>query len=118
MTRLRRRMIEDMLVRNLAANTQRAYLQQVRAFAEHFKSSPAALGPEEVRAWQLHLLEVQQRSRSTLVVATAALRFLYTVTLKRDWAVEEIPMSKTPSKLPVILSPLPLTQRSGHHSNL
>lgn len=110
MTPLRLRMIEDMRVRNLAANTQRAYLQQVRAFAEHFKRSPAVLGPEEVRAWQLHLLEVQHRSRSTLVVATAALRFLYTVTLKRDWAVEEIAMSKVPFRLPVILSPDEVTR--------
>uniref|UniRef100_UPI002AB12EB7 site-specific integrase n=1 Tax=unclassified Burkholderia TaxID=2613784 RepID=UPI002AB12EB7 len=104
MTPLRRRMIEDMRVRNLAANTQRAYLQQVKAFAQHFGRSPEVLGPEEVRAWQVHLIEVQRRSRSTLVVATAALRFLYTVTLKRDWAVDEIPLSKVPLKLPVILS--------------
>ncbi|KVQ98751.1 integrase [Burkholderia ubonensis] len=105
MTELRRRMIEDMRVRNLAANTQRAYLQQVRGFAQYFGRSPALLGPEEIRTYQLHLVEVQRRSRSTLVVATAALRFLYTITLKRDWAIEEIPMSKVPRRLPVILSP-------------
>ncbi len=104
MTPLRRRMIEDMRVRNLAANTQRAYLQQVNAFAQHFGRSPEVLGPEEIRAWQVHLVEVQRHSRSTLVVATAALRFLYTITLKRDWAVDEIPLSKVPPKLPVILS--------------
>ncbi|MEX3901194.1 phage integrase N-terminal SAM-like domain-containing protein [Paraburkholderia sp. BR10954] len=77
MTPLRRRMTEDMRVRNLAANTQRAYLQRVHAFAEHFGRSPDLLGLEEVRAWQVHLIEVQRRSTSTLVVATAALRFLY-----------------------------------------
>lgn len=104
MTALRRRMIEDMRVRNLAANTQRVYLQYVRAYAEHFGRSPALLGPEEIRAWQLHLIEAH-RSRSTLVVATAALRFLYNVTLKRHLAIEEIVMSKQPRKLPVILSP-------------
>lgn len=104
MTPLRQRMIEDMRIRNLAANTQRAYLQQVSAFAEHFGRSPKLLGLEEVHAWQVHLVEVQRRSSSTLVVATAALRFLYNVTLKRDWSVNEIPMSKTPRKLPVILS--------------
>ncbi|WP_196251564.1 phage integrase N-terminal SAM-like domain-containing protein [Cupriavidus necator] len=104
MTTLRRRMTEDMRVRNLAANTQRAYLQYVHAFAQHFGRSPEFLGPKEVHAWQLHLVEAQ-RSRSTLVVATAALRFLYHVTLKRDWAVEEIATSKKPRMLPVILSP-------------
>jgi hypothetical protein len=83
-------------VRNLAANTQRPYLQQVSNFAQYFGRSPALLGPEEIRAYQLRLAEVQRRSRSTLVVATAALRFLYSVTLKRDWPIDEIPMSKVP----------------------
>lgn len=110
MTPLRRRMIEDMRVRSLAANTQRAYLQQVSNFARHFGRSPELLGPEEVRAWQVHLIEVQRRSSSTLVVATAALRFLYHVTLKREWAVEELPLARTPRKLPVILSQEEITR--------
>ncbi|MBB5409963.1 site-specific recombinase XerD [Paraburkholderia sp. HC6.4b] len=123
MTALRRRMIEDMRVRNLAANTQRAYLQQVRGFAQYFGRSPALLGPEEIRAYQVHLAEFQQRSRSTLVVATAALRFLYTITLKRDWPIDEIPMSKVPRRLPVILSPDEVTRflesiRSVKHRSL
>ena len=96
MTPLRQRMVEDMRVRNLSANTQRAHLQRVGAFAKHFGRSPATLGPEEIRAWQLHLVEVRQLARSSLVTATAALRFLYTVTLKRDWAVDDIVMSKQP----------------------
>ncbi|MFM0721907.1 site-specific integrase [Paraburkholderia strydomiana] len=104
MTPLRQRMVEDMRVRSLSANTQRAYLQQVGAFAKHFGRSPATLGPEEIRAWQLHLVEVRQLARSSLVTATAALRFLYTVTLKRDWSVDDIVMSKQPRTLPVILS--------------
>jgi integrase/recombinase XerD len=57
MTPLRRRMIEDIRVRNLAPNTQRAYLQQVHAFAEHFGRSPDLLGPErqfEWFAWQIN----------------------------------------------------------------
>ena len=110
MTPLRRRMIEDMRVRNLAANTQRVYLQQVSNFARHFGRSPELLGPEEVRAWQVHLIEVQRRSSSTLVVATSALRFLYHITLKREWAVEELPLARTPRKLPVILSQDEVTQ--------
>jgi hypothetical protein len=51
MTPLRQRMVEDMRIRNLSANTQRAYLQQVGAFAKHFGRSPATLGAEEIRAW-------------------------------------------------------------------
>jgi site-specific recombinase XerD len=104
MTALRERMVEDMRVRNLAANTQRVYLQHVARFAKYFERSPTLLGPEELRSYQIHLIEIEQRSRSTLVVATAALRFLYIVTLKRDWSIDEIPMSKVPLKLPQVLS--------------
>jgi integrase/recombinase XerD len=104
MTPLRQRMVEDMRVRNLATNTQRAYLQQISAFAKHFGRSPAMLGSEEIRAWQLYLIDVRKLARSSLVTTTAALRFLYKVTLKRDVAVDDIVMSKRPRTLPVILS--------------
>ena len=104
MTHLRQRMIEDMGIRNLADNTQSAYLQQIISYAEHFHRSPEELGPEAVRAYQLYLTNTRRLSPSSISVATGALRFLYKVTLKRDWAVDEIPMPKRPFKLPVILS--------------
>jgi integrase/recombinase XerD len=104
MTRLRQRMLEDMAVRNLAENTQSAYVQQVVAYARHFHRPPEELGPEAVRAYQVHLTQTRMLSPSSVSVATGALRFLYNVTLKRGWAVEEIPMPKRPFRLPVILS--------------
>jgi len=104
MTPLRQRMLEDMAIRNLADNTQSAYLQQVIAYARHFDRSPAELGPEEVRAYQVYLTQTRMLSASSVSVATGALRFLYKVTLKRPWGVDEIPMPKRPFKLPVILS--------------
>ena len=55
MTPLRRRMLEDMQVRNLSSPTQTTYLQHVARFARHFHRSPECLGPEEIRAYQLHL---------------------------------------------------------------
>jgi hypothetical protein len=58
MTHLRQRMIEDMGIRNLADNTQSAYLQQIIAYAEHFHRSPEELGPETVRAYQLYLTNI------------------------------------------------------------
>ena len=105
MTLLRQRMLEDMGIRNLAENTQSAYLQQIIAYAKHFHRRPEDLGPEEVRAYQLYLTKTRRLSPSSVSVATGALRFLYKVTLKRDWAVDEIPMPKRPFRLPVILSP-------------
>ena len=55
MTSLRRRMIEDMQIRNLAVNTQKSYVEQVSQFARHFQKSPELLGPEHIRAYQVYL---------------------------------------------------------------
>lgn len=105
MTPLRRRMLEDMRVRELTQNTQRAYIHQVEAFAAHFGRSPEQLGPEEVRAWQVHLVEVRKVSRSSLVQAVCALRFLYNVSLGREWPLRFIPFPRQPRRLPVVLAP-------------
>lgn len=104
MTPLRRRMLEDMGIRNLAENTQISYVRQVAAYAAYFHRPPEELGPEEVRTYQLYLTQTRMLAPSSIGLATGALRFLYKVTLKRDWAVEEIPMPKRPFRLPVILS--------------
>jgi site-specific recombinase XerD len=105
MTSLRQRMLDDMRIRNFTQNTQRSYLEQVSRFARHFRRSPEELGPEEVRAYQIHLLEVRELSAGSQSIVACALRFLYKVTLKREWAVEYIPRPKQPIRLPVILSP-------------
>jgi hypothetical protein len=55
MTSLRRRMTEDMQVRNLSSHTQATYVQQVWLFARHFNKSPEILGPEEIRSYQIYL---------------------------------------------------------------
>ena len=107
MTPLRQRMLEDMGIRNFARNTQLSYLQQVQAYAKHFHRSPDELGPEEVRAYQVHLTKTRRLSPSSVGIATSALRFLYKVTLKRNWAPDDFPMPKKPFKLPVVLSPEP-----------
>ena len=102
---LRQRMIEDMTVRNFAANTQDSYLRQVSLFARYFGKSPDQLGPEEIRAYQIYLAEEKRVSVGTRIVAVSALRFLYAVTLQRDWSVQLIPAPKKDHRLPVILSP-------------
>lgn len=106
MTPLRQRMCEDMQVRNFSENTQRSYLQQVSLYARHFGRSPEGLGPANIRTYQLYLTNEKKLSTSSILIATSALRFLYTVSLKRPWDVEEVlPMPKKPQTLPVILSP-------------
>ena len=105
MTPLRQRMLEDMSIRNLVENTQQSYLQQISSYAKHFHRSPEVLGPEDVRTYQVYMAAERKLSATSVGIATAALRFLYKVTLKQNWAPDEIPMPKKPFKLPVVLSP-------------
>jgi len=105
MTPLRQRMIAAMQIRNFTANTQAAYLQQISLLARYYQQSPEALGPEQIQAYQLYLTNERKLAPGSLCTIAAALRFLYHVTLKRDWAHDDIPIPKKPLKLPVILSP-------------
>jgi site-specific recombinase XerD len=98
-------MLEDLRIRNLAEGTQKNYIANVAAFARHFGRSPAALGPEHIRAWQVHLVQERGVSWSTLNIAVCALRFLYGTTLGKDWTIRHIPYAKRDKKLPVVLSP-------------
>lgn len=104
MTPLRQRMLDDMSIRNLAENTKLTYVQHVACFARHFGASPEQLGPEQIREYQRHLTNDRHLEASSVGITTAALRFLYRVTLKRDWSTDDIPMPKKPFKLPIVLS--------------
>lgn len=105
MTPLRQRMVEDMQIRNLSPHTQASYCQQISQFARHFNRSPVELGPEDIRAYQVYLTNERKLAPVSILLAVAAIRFLYKVTLKKDWVFEEvIPTCKKPQKLPEILS--------------
>jgi hypothetical protein len=104
MSPLRRRMIEDMTIRNLSPATQQSYLYAVAKFSRHFSLPPAQLGTEQVRAYQLHLI-AQKRSWSHINQVACALRFFYGVTLGQKEAVARIVSGKEPEKLPPGLNP-------------
>jgi len=104
MTPLRRRMIDDMQLRNLAPRTIKAYVSRVGTFARHFGRSPEALGPDDVRAYLLHLVQVKHVSWSVYNQTVAALKFLYEVTLERQGVMQRIRCPKQPKKLPTVLS--------------
>jgi site-specific recombinase XerD len=100
---LRRRMIEDMTVRNLSPATQRSYLHAVAKFSRYFGRSPDRLGLEDVRAFQVHLASTGI-SWAALNQTVCALRFFYGVTLGHGEIPERIPYARTPRKLPTVLS--------------
>ena len=103
MSPLRHRMIEDMTVRNLSPYTQCNYLFAVSRLARHVRMSPAELGPEQLRDYLNHLVE-RKISSSYFNVNVAALRFLYTIVLERDWVLPKLPFQKRSHKLPAVLS--------------
>ena len=77
---LRRRMIEDMTVRNLSPATQRSYVNAVSKFSRYCGRSPDKLGLDEVRDFQVHLVS-KGVSWGSLNQIVCALRFFYGVTL-------------------------------------
>ena len=103
MSPLRRRMIEDMTIRNLSPATQQSYLHAVSKFSRHFGRSPDRLGLEEVHAFQVHLVATGI-SWPSLNQIVCALRFFYGVTLGQATIPERIAYAREPQKLPVVLS--------------
>ena len=103
MTPLRKRMIDDLRIRNRSPRTIEAYVRSVAQFAAFHGRSPVEFGPEHVRLYQVHLLE-QKVSWAKFNQSVCALRFLYRVTLQRDWPLERLPYGKKPKRLPVVLS--------------
>jgi len=102
-THLRRRMIEDMTVRNLSPATQASYITAVKKFSRYHRRSPEHLGVEDVRAYQVHLAR-NAIAWASLNQIVSALRFFYGVTLGRKDLPERIPYARRPKTLPVVLS--------------
>lgn len=103
MGKLRDQMQGDMELRGFSKHTQEAYLREVRKFVQHFKKPPEELGEKEIKEYLLHVVRDRKISLSSLKQYYSALRFLYKVTLKREWVVDKIPYPKQTTKLPVIL---------------
>ena len=105
MTPLRRRMSEDMQLRNFAPETQRNYIYHVKGLALFYQTSPEHLDLEDIRAYQLHLLNERHHSAPAVNQFVSAVRFLYQVTLDTTWPEKALPRVRVPHKLPVVLSP-------------
>src|SRR5258708_8338138 len=101
---LRRRMIEDMTVRNLSPATQQSYLSAVSKLSRYFGRSPDRLDLEDVHAFQVHLVATGI-SWPALNQIVCALRFFYGMTLGQAIVPDRIAYARDPSNLPLLLTP-------------
>jgi integrase/recombinase XerD len=101
---LRQRMIEDMAARKLNPHTQRSHIYSCKRFAGWLKRSPDTATPDEVRRFQLHLIESGASTCNRNRIMTGV-RFLFRVTLRRHDLAAEVWHLKEPQKLPPVLSP-------------
>jgi integrase/recombinase XerD len=104
MTPLRQRLLEDLQRRNYSPKTISCYVAHVAQFARHFGRSPDQLGADDIRAWQLHLLQVKHASWSAYNQSVCALRFFYGICLQQPELVTALPYGKRPKTLPTVLS--------------
>jgi site-specific recombinase XerD len=104
MTALRKRMLEELQRRNYSPETARLYLGTVKDFARYFGKSPDKLGQEDLRQYQLYLLNERKLSVGTIVARIAALRFFFVKVLRRPYRQVDLVYPKQSERLPVILS--------------
>ena len=101
---LRQRMLEDMTIRRLAPRTQADYLSAVSRFSRHFGRSADRLSYEDVRAWQLHLVQ-SGLGASAVNNQITAVRFFFRITLGQRDASQMIPQAREPERLREVLRP-------------
>ena len=100
---LRQRMIDDMRMRKMAEKTQTHYLRWVQRFAVFLGRSPATATVEDLRRYQLHLVD-SGTSPGSLNAAISALKFFFDVTLDRGELMAKMQPVPLPRTLPVVLS--------------
>jgi integrase/recombinase XerD len=100
---LRQRMIEDMRMRKLGDKTQIAYIRAVRKLAAYLKRTPDTATVEELRRFQLHLVD-QGTSPMTLNATLTGLKFFFDITLDRVELMAKMQSVRVPRTLPVVLS--------------
>jgi len=100
---LRQRMIDDMRLRKLADKTQSHYLRAVRQFSLFLGHSPDRATIEDLRRYQLHLVD-QGISAISLNAAIIGLKFFFDVTLDHPQLMRKMQLVRIPRTLPVVLS--------------
>src|SRR5271166_4709281 len=114
MTPLRQRMIEDMQLRNLGTNTQRAYLHYITGLARFYQISPDQLSLEDIREYQLYMINERQYSAESVNHFVVSAKFLYNVTLETPWPDDALVRCRVANRLPVVLSVAEISEFFQH----
>jgi len=101
---IKEKMIQDLEIRGFSERTQDTYLMCIKQFVKYYMKSPDLLTLDDINSYQLYLIRDRQISVSYFNIQVAALKFLYGVTLKREWNINLIPYHKESKGLPVVLS--------------
>ena len=116
-TPLRQRMLEDMRMRKFEPRTQEAYVRAVRKLAAYLHRSPDTATVDELRDFQLHLVD-SGTSPVTLNATLSGLRFFFDVTVGRQEVMVRMQPVKLPRSLPVVLSPQEVSRLIAAASNV
>lgn len=100
---LRQRLLEDMALRKLSVQTQRAYVRAVKNFTRFLGRAPDRATADDLRGYQLHMVK-QGTTSATLNATITGLKFFFEVTLDRPEAVKKMHHVYQPRRLPEILS--------------
>jgi site-specific recombinase XerD len=98
-------MLEELQRRNYSPTTIRYYLRVVENFARHFGKRPDRLTQDNIREYQVYLLQERKLQAGTVGLHIAALRFFFVKTLRRPYLQLDLPSPKRPKRLPTVLSP-------------
>jgi len=107
-------MFEDMQLRNLSPETQRTYVHYMAGLGRFYQTSPEHLSLEEIREYQLYLINQRGLSPESVNQFVSATKFLYLVTLETPWPEGALPRCRVPHRLPVVLSATEVSEFFQH----
>lgn len=110
-------MLEDMRLRKLADKTQNGYIRAVRQFAAYLGRSPDTASAEDLRNYQLHLVD-HGISPVSLNAAISGLKFFFDITLDHQELMARMQPVRVPRTLPVVLSPEEVSRLIAAAGNL
>ena len=101
---IKEKMIRDLTIRGLSQRTIESYINCVKLFVKYFMKSPDKLTLTDIQAFQWYLKNERKLAANTFNVYVKAIKFLYKITLGKEWNIDLIPYTKIGKTLPVVLN--------------